>query len=109
MNRRDFLKVAGLTSLALFVNVRPLAGKLVNSRQLTVPSGKIYRGTPDGRIYTSNDRGRTWSLHTNFGRQYSILGFTTNAGGQIYAHLSFQSRGFDLMLAKNQKFWTTVL
>jgi len=107
MNRRDFLKVAGLASLALFVKVSPSAGKLIDFQPQAESSGKLYRGTLDGKIFKSEDRGRSWNLHTNFGNQISVLGFSAKPGGQIVAHLLFQYRRFDIQLAKNGKFWMT--
>ena len=57
-------------------------------------AGKLYRGTLDGKIYKSEDQGRSWDLHTNFGDQYAILGFSTKRNGQIVAHLAYQFRRF---------------
>jgi len=105
MNRRNFLKVSGLSYGLLLLLVSPKAGKLMDLRTQADAAGKLYRGTLDGKIYKSEDQGRSWDLHTNFGDQYAILGFSTKRNGQIVAHLAYQFRDFDLLLAQNEKFW----
>jgi len=105
MNRREFLKVSGITTGLLLLLVSPKAGKLMNARSQGEAAGKLYRGTLDGKIYKSEDMGRSWDLHTNFGDQYAILGFSAKRDGQIVAHLSYQFRDFELLLAKNEKSW----
>ncbi len=107
MNRRDFLKVSGLASAALLVNVTPLLGRLADIPAYIESSGRLYRGTVDGKIYASADRGMTWALHADFGGQIAVLGFSAPSGGQVAARLAFQSRRFDVKLAKNGRHWIT--
>ena len=106
MNRRDFLKVAGVSAASLVFNPGPLR-ILTQAPIETAIAGKLYRGTPDGKIYISNDAGRTWLLHTNLGSNYSILRFFAGAGGQVTTQVGFREYSFDLALSKNGKAWKT--
>ncbi len=107
MNRRDFLKLSGVASLALIAKLAPSAGKIPVFQPEGTVSGKLYRGVSGGKIYISEDQGKSWKLHTNFGDEVSILGFSERPGGLV-AHLSYQSSPFDIRLAKNGKLWMTV-
>ncbi len=107
MNRREFLKMSGLASAGLIAAGIPFASKLVESQPHAGPSGKLYRGTHDGKVFVSADQGRSWNLHSNLGKECSILGFSTKSNGQMAAHLSYQYRRFDIRLSKNEKYWLT--
>ena len=70
-----------------------------------VAGNKLYRGTPDGKIYISEDGGGSWQLHANFGNEYSILDLLANTNEQVFARLGFQQHSFVLKLSKNGKNW----
>lgn len=79
MTRKDFLRLLGLSAAGLCVS-----GKLLAAVPGTAPppggavaaGGRLFRGTADGRILQSLDRGKTWTLHANLGK--------TNAVKRIY-------------------------
>jgi hypothetical protein len=107
MVRRDFLKLSGLLSAAVFMQFNPL-GKAVSLPVEVESQGKYYRGTSDGKIYVSSDVGKSWQLHTNFGSALSIVGLRANLWGQVYAHLGLDGHSFELALAQNGTTWRTV-
>ena len=104
MYRRDFLKLSGLLSAAVFMQFNPL-GKAASLPVEVESQGKLYRGTADGKIYISADTGESWQLHTNFGSGFPVLHLTADFWGQVYARLGFESRSFELALVQNGKTW----
>ena len=108
MNRRDFLKLGGATSLALLLQATPLAKALGFSHQRAAAAGILFRGTTDGKIYTSADNGKTWDLMVNFGSAYSIRRIARDSSGQVIATLRYARRAFELALSENGKSWQTV-
>jgi hypothetical protein len=106
MNRREFLKVGGTLSTALIFFSSPFKG-FVPKATLSVAGGKSYRGTANGEVHVSEDAGRTWRLHTRFGREYTILDVFPGRNGQIYLIAGYKGRSFHLSLALDEKFWTS--
>jgi hypothetical protein len=107
MNRRDFLKLSGLVSVAGLVQFNPL-GKLVMNRPVEAEAGgKLYRGTYDGKVYISENAGKSWQLHTDFGAGISILDLAVDALENIHARLAFGEHSFRLALSPNSKNWKT--
>jgi hypothetical protein len=104
MNRRDFLKFGGLISMAVFLRIKPRAVFLPDPVQVVV-AGKIYRGTPDGKIYISDDEGVSWRLHTDLGKDNAILELFTNPDGQVFAQVGYQKFSFVLRLSQNGRNW----
>ena len=108
MYRRDFLKLSGLLSAALLVQVHPVE-KMVSSIPIEVAAGgKLYRGTSDGKIFVSANAGRDWQMHTNFGSHVSVFSLTTNHRDQVHAQLGFAHHSFELALSPDQRIWKTV-
>jgi len=106
MNRRDFLKIGALLSTALIVQISPLGIRL-NLPVEVEAENKIYRGTPDGKIYVSEDERKTWQQHTNFGSLFSIQDLSKNLSGQIQAKLGFGEYDIHLTLSENNYQWKT--
>ena len=106
MYRRDFLKLGGMLSAAVFMQFNPL-GKAASLPVEVESQGKYYRGTFDGKIYVSANAGKTWQLHTNFGSEFSILRLSAAFGEQVRAELGFSGQSFELALAPNSNFWRT--
>ena len=107
MERRQFLKLAGAASVAA------VAGRFIGSSgadavtaTTSVAGGRSYRGTRDGRIMVSDD-GKTWSLHTTFGHDYSVKHLDL-VQDQVTAHLGFGHRSFQVRLASDDRSWVTV-
>lgn len=105
MNRRDFLKISSTMSAVGFVAVGPM-GKIMHMPIETAgKSGQIYRGTHDGKIYVSLDKGKNWQLQANFGSHYPILDIFTARDGHLYAQLGFKHYNFHLALNKDGRTW----
>jgi len=109
MNRRDFLKVSGLSSAAMFVQIGPLISEAKNLKSDWLKVDDVlFRGTYNGEILTSHDSGQTWQLHTWLGREYAVTGLFSDWSQSIHAQVAFAGRSFDLVLAKDQKYWRTI-
>jgi hypothetical protein len=108
MNRRDFIKNSGLFSAALFLQFNSLLSALKNQPVELASNGVIFRGTQGGEIQTSRDGGRSWQLHTRFGSQYTITGFYSDGSQRVHAKAAFAGRSFELVLAKDKKYWIVV-
>ncbi len=106
MNRRDFIKLGGIASLALFSGAGGFELLSALPVEMAV-QGKIFRGTHDGKIYVSEDGSQTWQLHTNLGNDCSIRRFSVGANNQVHVQVSYQKYTFQLALSKNGKFWNS--
>jgi hypothetical protein len=106
MNRRDFLKLAGLLSTALIFQFNTL-GKMMDLPVETQAGGKVFRGTWDGKIYTSENARETWKLHTDFGSEFSIIDLSTDVYENIHAQLGFNGYSFQLMCSPEHIVWRT--
>src|SRR5688572_13757436 len=118
ITRRNFLKVSGLTAGALAALQLPkwMSAALDHGHGVQrvpergfIKEGKLYRGAEAGSIFTSEDSGQTWQLHSHFGPGYSIRDIFTGADGRLYLQASFQEHTFDLVLSKNEKDWLSQL
>lgn len=107
MNRRDFLKISGLLSVALFIPVSLLPGPAKNRPVELVSGGVTFRGTQAGEIQTSHDGGQTWQLHTRLGSQYAIIDLYTDWSQRVHAKAAFEGHSFGLVLTKDKKYWIT--
>ena len=112
ISRRNFLKVSGLTAGALAALRLPKwVGVALDHGAQSAPekgvskSGKLYRGGDAGSIFTSQDQGQTWQLHSRFGPDYSIRNIFTGADGQLYLQAGFQEYTFQLVLSKDEHAW----
>lgn len=104
MDRRDFLKVSGLASSSLFLVSSPFKSMLKFPVQVVV-KGKIFKGTPEGDVFVSEDAGRTWKLHARFGSDCPILDLYVDHNGQVALQAGYKLYSFRLFLAKNGKDW----
>lgn len=105
MNRRDFLRISGLLSTAAVLTLT--SGSLAMLPVEAWHRDRLYRGTPDGKIFVSANAGDSWKLLTNFGPEFSIFGLISHASGNLHAHLGFQGYGFDLVLDESEPLWRT--
>ncbi len=112
INRRNFLKVSGLTAGALAVlRLPPWVSLMLDHGAQGVlqkevsKNGRLYRGGDAGSIFTSQDQGQTWQLHSRFGPAYSIQNIFTGADGRLYLQAGFQEYTFNLVLSKNEQAW----
>ena len=112
MNRRDFLKLAALGSLAVltaqftrkFSSFFPGDG---SSGDFAVRlGGKLFKGTVDGCILASLDSGRSWRRSANFGREARVKALAVS-GGRLFARIGIPGGMFDLVSADGIV-WRTV-
>jgi hypothetical protein len=68
---------------------------------------RLYRGTDEGRIYTSANSGRSWQPRTDFGAGISVWGLSAGARGGLRAELGFACHSIHLSLMQNGKTWRT--
>ena len=108
MNRRDFLKISGVTFLTLIVQFNPILGLAKKPPVDLTANGLTLRGTSGGEIYTSHDAGSTWQLHTRLGSEYAITGLFVDGSQRVHAQVAFGRRSFELALAQDNKYWTTI-
>jgi hypothetical protein len=106
MERRDFLKLGGLFSAAVLTRLPSLAQAIAAPVEVEA-NGKLFRATPEGKIYVSRDGGQNWQLHTNFGAHVSVLDLRTNFWGQLQTQLGTAGHSFELVLAQTGKGWKT--
>lgn len=81
--------------------------KEINSLATVQLNGTTYHGTKDGRVYTSADEGRTWSLLTDFGPGLSVFSITAVPRNRIYARLGFAGKSFGLVFSPAERAWRT--
>jgi hypothetical protein len=106
INRRDFLKLSSMVSAVGVLSAGPI-GNVANLPVEAAASGKIYKGTRDGKVFVSPNGGKTWKLHSSFGKTLPVLDlFTRNK--QLYAHLGYKHASFHLSLAKDGKTWLSM-
>ena len=114
MQRRDFLRLAGLTGVGL-VGVQGLglglagaAGAAQNVDPMQTSSGgRLYRGTAEGKVLVSDDSGRTWSSHTNFGPLLPVNSISANGAKSVSLVLGFKGMAVPLVLRDDGKSWRT--
>lgn len=106
MNRRDFLKLSGAVSIVLAFPLGALDAELASPASAEL-DGTTYRGTPDGKVYTSADDGRTWSLLTDFGPGLTVFSLTAVPRNRIYARLGFDGKTFGLAFSPSERTWRT--
>lgn len=111
-SRRNFLKVSGLAAgtlaalrLPKWISIPLDHGTQHLSEMGFLKGDKLYRGGEAGSIFTSEDRGLTWQLHSRFGPTYSIQDIFTDADGRLYLQAGFQGYTFNLVLSKNEQAW----
>ena len=107
MQRRTFLKVAALA-------VAGLAGRLAFPWAAAAAGGDVsyggllYRAGNRGKILTSADRGKSWTLHSDLGDIYSITNIAVDRRSKLM-RLTVEYAGdpFALVLAPDQHSWLT--
>lgn len=110
MRRRSFLKLVGLASVWASSVGASRAMAAVTRTATSDPielaaTGLRYRA--DGaRVYVSADDGKSWSLHTYLGPDYTIQHLASDRSG-VRLTVGFLGRTFDLSLASNLRSWLT--
>jgi hypothetical protein len=104
MNRRDFLKVGGLTTLLLSLPIYKLTEYYLAPLEIEF-KGRFFRGTRDGEIHVSTDQKKTWKKQAGFGSQYSVNNLFTDRSGRLNAEMKFADMNFNLVLADDGSVW----
>jgi hypothetical protein len=111
MRRRSFLKLIGLMSVwASSLGASEALAAVTRSPSRApaefASTGLRYRA--DGsRVYVSSNSGKSWTLHTYLGADYSIQRLASDRSG-VHLTVGFLGRTFDLNLASNLRSWLTV-
>ena len=112
MNRRDFLKLAGVGSLAVIAN------QFIRKFSFVFPEdvfpgdfmvslgGKLFKGTADGRVLASADGGLSWHSSANFGGQSQVKNLSVS-GGRLFAEIGIPGGTFELV-SVNGTVWRTL-
>ena len=106
LNRKDFLKIAGL----VFASGAVLPAAIQKSIELVadpqIRFGRdLIRGTAQGAILSSSDEGSTWKQIANLGKSNTVLQLVEK-DQEIYANLSLGSLDFWLKSADAQTWFT---
>ena len=110
MRRRSFLKLIGLvsvwaSSLGASGTMAAVTQDLSHAPAEFASTGLRYRA--DGsRVYVSAYNGKSWTLHTYLGADYSIQRLATDRSG-VHLTVGFVGRTFDLNLASDLRSWLT--
>lgn len=112
MERREFLKMTGTVMLGatglqvLSVGAAQAASPKIDPLQVEL-AGRLYRGTPDGKILVSADAGKTWTVHSDFSSHYSVSSLTVSKTGTLATVLGYQGWPIPLDCDVDQKSWWT--
>jgi hypothetical protein len=107
MMRRSFIKFSWAAAMLLVLPRRPLIW-LAQAPVERLIKNILYRGTVNGKIYISKDRGKTWQLNTDLGLDYSIQEIYPGKHNQVYLKVGYQQYSFLLSAAEDDKVWRTV-
>ncbi len=107
LNRRDFLKFAGLVLASGVLPAYPTIKdgvRLFADPQIRFGSNLI-KGTAYGAILASSDEGMTWKQVANLGENHAVLQLAQK-GKQIYANMNVSGHDFWLHSTDAQR-WLT--
>jgi len=112
MNRRDFLKLSSMGSLAVIT--AQFTRKFPSVLSADVLPGvfaprlgkQLFKGSSDGRILVSTDGGQTWRCCTNFGRQCQVK-YVYTVGSRLFAMIGIPAGTFELVSADGIVWRTT--
>jgi hypothetical protein len=108
MERLTFLKVAGSATVAAASQVAFPWAAAAATRYVSF-SGSLYRAGGAGKIETSADNGRTWTLHSDLGDMYSITNLGVDGSNtRLGLTVGYAGRTFPLVLAQDKRSWLTV-
>lgn len=104
MDRREFIKVAGLLLAGGLLVSGPWSGRPVLTGS-AAPGGLRFRGAPGGEVHASTDGGRTWRLHARLGEAVTVTRLVHAWDGGVLLVASYAGRPFPLRLAPDGKHW----
>ncbi|MFC1997298.1 twin-arginine translocation signal domain-containing protein [Chloroflexota bacterium] len=97
LNRRDFLKIAGIaagTAVSAYVFA---SFELKNPSAQLKRNGELvnFKGTTSGKIFESLDNGETWSVSADFGKDCAVRTVRSNSAG-LLAEIEYEGFHFKL-------------
>jgi hypothetical protein len=105
MQRRTFLKVAGSATVAAACRLANPWAAVAATRYVSY-AGSLYRAGGAGKIETSADAGRTWTLHSDLGDMYSITNLAVDRRNtSLGLTVGYAGRTFPLVLAQDKRSW----
>ena len=107
MNRRQFLTLATVVT-AFEMAQLAVPGLAAAKGPGRLPHRQIlYRGTHDGKLYQSSNRGKTWQLIANFGSNCAVDQIVVRKNRDLKVKLVCEGHKFDLS-SKDIQIWRTV-
>jgi hypothetical protein len=105
MERMQFLKAFGATlGGSALLKPQAMARALSECAPATTPSAR-FRPGPRGQILVATAANGAWSVHTDFGPEFEVLG-VRQAAVDTYAELRFQGMPpFSLQLDATGRHW----
>ena len=105
MQRRTFLKLAATTTIATGARVAfPWAAAAAT--QPVAYGGLLWRPGGAGKIETSADAGKSWTLQSNLGDMYSIKSLAVRSN-RLNLSVGDAGRSFPLVLGQDKRSWLT--
>ena len=106
MDRRRFLMSGLKASVAgCAAGVLPGAGRMAAAAEQPGAARRVYKGTPDGKIFESRDGGQRWARVADFGKQCPVLEIAQTEK-VVRAKIGFREHSFWLSSADGQ-LWHT--
>ena len=107
MQRRTFLKVAGSATVAAASQVAFPWAAAAATKYVSF-AGSLYRTGGAGKIETSANGGRSWTLHSDLGDMYSIKKLAVDGSNtRLGLTVGYAGRTFPLVLAPDKRSWLT--
>ena len=105
MQRRTFLKLAASTTIAAGARVAfPWVAAAATGP--VSYGGALYRAVGGGKIETSVNGGKTWTLHSDLGNTLSVNTLAVR-GGRLNLSVGYAGRSFSLFLGQDKRSWLT--
>lgn len=105
MERRTFVKLsASTTAAAAWRFAFPWAAAAASP--YVSYAGSLWRAGAAGRIETSADGGRSWSLHSDLGDIYSVTNLAVDRQSKrLGLTVGYNGYTFPLVLAQDKRSW----
>jgi hypothetical protein len=104
-SRRTFFQVAIVAAGALLLVPGSAQGAGAYFIAYAEALGKQYRGTRDGLVFESADRGKTWQQVANFGSHCAVQALSDRRG-QLQARVGVAGHDFALTSSDGRKWYT---
>ena len=106
MERRTFLKLAATATVAA-ASQFAIPWAAAAASQYVSFAGSLYRAGGRGKIETSTDGGRSWTLHSDLGDMYAINRLAVDRRNRLRLTVGYAGSTFRLVLAPDKRSWLT--